>query len=229
VAALDPVERELNATPGSFKPDGLWERYGQPGGLAVDSVSWWDCREWLQRLNRWLVDHWAEQGGMGTAPVMMLPSESQWEAACRGGSEQAMPFHFGEVLDPSWANVDGNYTYGAGRKGEYRQRPMATGAFGLVNHWGLAEMHGQLSEWCGDQWHVDPIGPGWPQDGSPWEEPDPALEGSGQQVHQLLRGGSWFGGPRLCRTAFRNGDHPGIVYTLVGVRPCCLLPPGFPS
>jgi formylglycine-generating enzyme required for sulfatase activity len=103
----------------------------------------------------------------------------------------------------------------------------ATGAFGLVNHWGLADMHGQLLEWCGDQWHVDPIGPGWPQNGSPWEEPDPALEVSGQPVHLLLRGGSWFLDPLICRAAFRGSLHPGNVGASNGVRPCCLLPLGF--
>ena len=135
VAVLPEVERKLSLTPGTHKPDGLWERFAQPGSLAVDSVSWQDGQEWLKRLNRWLNEQWLALGGHGEPPVFALPSESQWEAACRAGS--GTPFHFGDTLDPSWANYNGNYTYGPGRKGIFRQRPVPVGAFGLVNRWGL--------------------------------------------------------------------------------------------
>jgi formylglycine-generating enzyme required for sulfatase activity len=193
----------------------------------VDSVSWFDCGEWLARLNHWLREQWAALEGTAAAPQLALPSESQWEGACRAGS--STPFQCGDTLDPSWANYDANYTYGRGRKGEYRQRPTATGALAVVNRWGLAEMHGQLFEWCGDRWHPDPVGPGWRQDGSAWEEPDAALEGLQDQEFRLLRGGSWVSGPNGCRAAYRNSSHPGDVDTPFGVRPCCLLPPSIPS
>ncbi len=89
-------------------------------------------------------------------------------------------------------------------------------------------MHGQLSEWCGDQWHPDPTAQGWPNDGSAWEEVDPDLEamGSAQKDWKLLRGGSWFNVPRRCRAAVRNSNHPINFYSSVGFRPCCLLPSG---
>ena len=226
VALLPRLERELSPTPGTYKPDDLWERFAQPGGLPVDSVSWLDCREWLQRLNQWINSEWPSLGGQGEAPQLALPGEGQWEAACRAGTDS--PFHFGDALDASWANYDGGYTYGSGRKGGYRQRPVPVGFFGLVNRWGLAEMHGQLFEWCGDQWHPDPTGEGWPSAGLPWEGVDPALEalGSAQKEWKLLRGGSWFNGPLGCRAAFRDGDVPAVVFSSSGVRPCCLLPPG---
>jgi formylglycine-generating enzyme required for sulfatase activity len=223
VARLPRQERDLNPTPGTYKPDDLWERFAQPGALPVDSVSWNDCQEWLRRLNRWLVEHWPKLGGQGEAPQLALPSESQWEAACRAGS--GTPFHFGDTLDATWANVDGNYTYGAGRTGAYRQRPVPVGFFGLVNRWGLAEMHGQLLEWCGDHWHRDPRA-GSMADGSPVDELDPDLEGNQEQNYRLLRGGSWFSAPLNCRAAFRGSSIPANVNTIFGVRPCCLLPPG---
>ena len=71
---------------------------------------------------------------------------------------------------------------------------MPVGFFGLVNRWGLAEMHGQLFEWCGDSWHPNPTGEGWPRDGEAWQGVDPALEalGTAQKDWKLLRGGSWF-------------------------------------
>ncbi|GDX77856.1 hypothetical protein LBMAG41_29360 [Cyanobium sp.] len=223
VAALPRLERDLNPTPGSHKPDDLWERFAQPGGLAVESVSWNDCQEWLQRLNRWLKEQWPEFGGEGDAPVFGLPSESQWEVACRAGG--STPFHFGDTLDASWANYQGGSTYGPGRTGDYRQRPVPMGFFGLVNRWGLAEMHGQLLEWCADQWHRDPRD-GSTGDGSPLEDPDADLEGNQEQAYRLLRGGSWIGAPLGARAAFRNGGPPGYVLALVGVRPGCFSPPG---
>ena len=227
VAMLPRLERDLNPTPGSYKPDDLWERFAQPGGLPVDSVSWNDCQEWLGRLNRWLLEQWSELGGQGDSPQLALPGEGQWEAACRAGVNT--PFHYGDTLDASWANYDGGYTYGSGRKGVYRQRPVPVGFFGLVNRWGLAELHGQMFEWCGDQWHPDPTGEGWPSAGQPWEGVDPTLEalGTAQKELRLLRGGSWFGEPHYCRAAVRLTAHPAFVVTDYGVRPCCLLPPGF--
>ncbi len=155
VAALPSLERDISQAPGTYEAKGLWESYAEPGGLAVDSVSWNDCQEWLQRLNLWLKEQWPELGGQGEAPQLALPSESQWEAACRAGD--STPFHFGDTLEASWANYNGNYTYGRGRTGAFRQRPVPLGFFGLVNRWGLAEMHGQLLEWCADQWHRDPV------------------------------------------------------------------------
>jgi formylglycine-generating enzyme required for sulfatase activity len=240
VAALPRLERDINPTPGTYEARGLWESYAQPSGLVVDSVSWNDCQEWLRRLNRWLVAHWQEQGGQGEAPQLALPSESQWEAACRAGS--GSPFHFGDTLDSSWANYNGHYTYGAGRKGAHRQRPVQVGFFGLVNRWGLAEMHGQLMEWCADQWHRSPCGAnqgkrrGWfggggtqqeLLDGSALEGADPGLaEVPQEQQMRLLRGGSWFLNPHFARAACRDGLRPDGVFTNVGVRPGCFSPPG---
>jgi formylglycine-generating enzyme required for sulfatase activity len=102
------------------------------------------------------------------------------------------------------------------------------GFFGLVNRWGLAELHGQLYEWCRDQWHPDPTGEGWPSAGIPWQGVDPSLEalGTAQKDWKLLRGGSWFNGPHDCRAAYRFSRHLVGVFTNDGVRPCCLLPPG---
>jgi formylglycine-generating enzyme required for sulfatase activity len=243
---------QLEAAPHTFREEDSWERYGQPGALPVDSVSWNQCQQWLEALNGWLVGQWpewAEQNpGLGSQAVQLaLPSESQWEAACRAqeapsaDEPKSPPFHFGATLDPTWARYDATTTYGRGRRGDYKKRPVPIGFFGLVNRWGLAELHGQLQEWCADQWHRSPIpadqgkrrgwfsGVGTPQallDGSALVGPDSGLtEVPREQEMKLLRGGSWLGGPHACRAAFRSGGHPDAVYTPVGVRPGCFSPP----
>ena len=233
-AVVEALPAEARGTlkpgPGTFRGEDQWERFGQPGGLPVDSVNWNAAVEWLQALNGWLAEQWpawaAQHPGIGATPAQLaLPSESQWEAACRGAADPPTPFHFGATLDPSWARYDPSYTYGKGRRGEYLQRPVPIGFFGLVNTHGLAELHGQLLEWCGDQWHRDPVA-GAPPEGGSMGGADPGLAGDKEQRYRLLRGGSWFLGPINCRAASRYGNYPAYVDSVNGVRPCCLLPPG---
>jgi formylglycine-generating enzyme required for sulfatase activity len=80
-----------------------------------------------------------------------LPSEAEWEYACRAGT--TTPFHFGETITSELANYNANYTYGAGVKGIYREQTTPVGSFGVANSFGLYDMHGQVWEWCADHWH----------------------------------------------------------------------------
>jgi formylglycine-generating enzyme required for sulfatase activity len=228
VEAVGAIERELDAAPGKANPETLWERHGQPSELAVDSVSWHQSREWLGRLNRWLAEQWEALGGSGAPAQLALPSENQWEGACRAGA--TTPFHFGDALDGSWARFDATvYPFGRSRKGGSKpKQPWVNGSSGLVNRWGLAELHGQLYEWCEDAWHPNPVGQGHPQDGGPWREEDAELvrRESGQRGWKLLRGGSWFGEPHICRAAFRGSYNPDVDNSSNGLRPCCPSPPG---
>jgi formylglycine-generating enzyme required for sulfatase activity len=241
VEAVAAGERELEAAPGKASPESLWERHGQPGALAVDSVSWNDSQEWLRRLNRWLNENWRELGGSGEAPRLALPSESQWEVACRGDAKPPTPFHFGATLDASWARYDASKTFGKGRKGAKFKQPWSNGSSGLVNRWGLAELHGQLSEWCADLWNRDPRlavqrprrlfggkrnAEVAPMADGPVDQLDPALKGNLEQRYRLLRGGSWVVSPRRARAAFRFSYNPDFVGTFIGMRPCCPSPPG---
>jgi formylglycine-generating enzyme required for sulfatase activity len=241
VEAVAAGERELEAAPGKASPESLWERHGQPGELAVDSVSWNDSQEWLRRLNRWLNENWQALGGSGEVSQLALPSESQWEVACRGDAKPPTPFHFGATLDGSWARYDASYTYGRGRKGAKFKQPWTNGSSGLVNRWGLAELHGQLFEWCADLWNRDPRSAiqrprglfggnrnaeAAPIAAGPVDQLDPALKGNQEQRYLLLRGGSWFINPRNARAAFRLSSSPDNVFTSIGLRPCCPSPPG---
>ena len=227
VEAVGEIDGDLDGAPGKANLESLWERHGQPVELAVDSVSWHQSRQWLGRLNRWLLEQWGEQGGRGKAPQLALPSENQWEGACRAGA--TTPFHFGDTLDGRWAQYDASaYPFGNGRRANGKpKQPWLNGSSGLVNRWGLAEMHGQLYEWCEDAWHPNPVGRGHPQDGAPWREEDRDLVRgeSSQRGWKLLRGGSWFLSPPSCRAAYRARAHPAYVGTDIGVRPYCPLPP----
>jgi formylglycine-generating enzyme required for sulfatase activity len=216
------VERELEAAPGKAHPEALWDRWGEPGAIAVDSVSWHDSQEWLGRLNRWLAVQGPPLGGTEARPQLHLPSESQWEVACQASPLGApgQPFHFGATLDASWARYDASFIYGKGRKGRKVKQPGVNGAYGLVNRWGLADLHGQLWEWCADRWQPDPCE----------EEAGAGEAGEGEERHQerrfrISRGGSWFHNPRLARCSFRNSSDPDFDGTYGGLR-LCWRPPG---
>jgi formylglycine-generating enzyme required for sulfatase activity len=120
-----------------------------------------------------------------------LPSETEWEYACRAGTATA--FWWGSSISTGDANYNGNHTYGAGKKGEYRKAAVAVDSF-KPNPWGLLQVHGNVWEWCADNWHENYRGA--PQDGSAWKGED--------ETRRVLRGGSWFDYPRSLRAARRN-------------------------
>ncbi|MFN9622269.1 MAG: SUMF1/EgtB/PvdO family nonheme iron enzyme, partial [Cyanobacteriota bacterium] len=215
VAELPGLEGDLILSPGTYDAKGLWESHAQPGGLAVESVSWNTCQEWLKQLNGWLQEKWRAMGGKGAPPVFDLPSESQWEVACRAGSNY--PFYFGDTLDSSWANYDGGrVVYGIGaRRGVFRNKPTPIGFFGMVNSWGLTDMHGNCLEWCSNMWHPNPA--------RKFRQRNETLGGEPGLVHRVIRGGSFFGDPEDCRAACRKATHAGDINTNIGFRPYCNL------
>jgi formylglycine-generating enzyme required for sulfatase activity len=148
--------------------------------LPVENVSWNDCRAFIAKLN-------ARKDGY----VYRLPSEAEWEYACRAGTKS--PFWFGEALTTEQANYNGNYPYGDGPKGEYRERTMPVGSC-ISTAWGLHDMHGNVWEWCQDCWHEDYNGA--PKDGRAWEE--------GANNRRILRGGSWLSYAVNCRSSYRH-------------------------
>jgi formylglycine-generating enzyme required for sulfatase activity len=191
-------QRELKPEPSRFK--------GQPdrGQRPVENVSWEEAREFCRRLSQ------------RTGRTYTLPSEAQWEYACRAGTKT--PFAFGETISPELANYDGNYSFGDGPTGVSRGQTTPVGKF-PGNAWGLQDMHGNVWEWCLDHWHENYEGA--PIDGSAWLNKDLQQTEAGR----LLRGGAWFNSPQLCRSAFRIGERPAISLNFVGFRVCC-LPPG---
>jgi formylglycine-generating enzyme required for sulfatase activity len=166
----------------------------------VVNVSWNDAMAFCQRLR------------LRTGKNYTLPSEAQWEYACRAGT--TTPFHFGETISSELANYNGTETYGDGPEGEHRRQTTDVGMF-PANAWGLHDMHGNVWEWCADHWYANYEGA--PDDGRPWLD-----ENAREDESRLLRGGSWFSLPRDCRSAYRYYNHPVNRYNDLGFRVCCL-------
>jgi formylglycine-generating enzyme required for sulfatase activity len=176
------------------------DRFVAPNKPVV-GVSWDDAAEFCDRL--------AKQ----TDRPYRLPSEAEWEYACRAGT--TTPFYFGKTLTTEVANYNGDYTYADGPKGEYRKGTTPVDHFGIANAFGLSDMHGNVWEWCQDPWHENYDGA--PTDGSAW------IEG-GDSSYRVIRGGSWYIYPRLCRSAYRNIYDPAYRDFSYGFRVCCASP-----
>ena len=139
-----------------------------------------------------------------------MPSEAQWEYACRAGT--ATPFHFGDTITPDLVNYDGNDFYGSAPKGIDRQKTTSVGSF-PANAFGLYDMHGNVWELCQDVWHDNYNGA--PTDGSAWES-------GGNIESRLVRGGSWLNPPQSCRSACRYEIAPDFDNFLIGFRVVCV-------
>ncbi len=173
VAALPQIQQPLNPYPSKFKGS----------NRPVESVSWDEAVEFCARLSE------------KTGREYRLPSESEWEYACRAGTTTS--FHFGEMITTDLVNCSSD-TYGMDVKSKYRKETTDVGSFQIANAFGLYDMHGLVWEWCADTWHNNYSGA--PADGSAWE-----IEG--ELYRRLLRGGSWRYSAELCRSASRSWDN----------------------
>ncbi|MGB3651281.1 MAG: SUMF1/EgtB/PvdO family nonheme iron enzyme [Rivularia sp. (in: cyanobacteria)] len=198
VAALPKINRDLEENPSYFKG------YDRP----VECVTWHDAIEFCARLSK------------HTGKKYRLPSEAEWEYACRAGT--TTPFYFGETITTEIANyrgTDSNYqgklypgNYGYGPKGKYREQTTDVDMF-PPNSFGLYDMHGNIEQLCLDYWHdsYDRA----PTDGSAWVDNDNCSD-------KVVRGGSWFDYPGRCRSAYRSyhdpDDEPCDIF---GLRVVC--------
>ena len=205
VAKLPKIKLDLDPDPSHFKGN----------NRPVETVSWREAVEFCARLSK------------KTGRNYRLPSEAEWEYACRAGT--TTPFHFGQTITTDQVNYNGNYTYGNSRKGKYREETTDVGSF-PPNAFGLYEMHGNIWEWCADPWHDSYKGA--PNDGRVWDEKDndnryqnsmDLLVKSGNDDRtRLLRGGSWNYYPRGCRSAFRDPNASDSRVDLSGFRFVCV-------
>ncbi len=191
VASLPQVNRELKLNPSYFNRD----------NRPVEFVNWYDTVEFCERLSQY------------TNRTYRLPTEAEWEYACR--ARTTTPFYFGETITAELANYDATSTYRDGLTGEYRQETTSVDHFGIANAFGLCDMHGNVWEWCLDHWHDNYDGA--PNDGSAWLTDD-------EGAVRVLRGGSWFNNPRDCRCASRGCNEPNNDEDNIGLRVVCEFP-----
>ncbi len=158
----------------------------------VEQVSWDDTQHFIAELNQRIAGLQAR-----------LPTEAEWEYACRAGT--TTPFSFGENITPEQVNYDGEYPYAGGEKGLNRERTVPVGSL-PPNPWGLYEMHGNVWEWCEDWYGEYP------------NEPQIDPHGPEEGVYRVLRGGSWIGYGRYARSAHRHRYGPDYRYDYIGFR-----------
>lgn len=201
VAAFPTVNQELNPDPSGFKGE----------NHPVECVNWFDAVEFCARLSQ------------RTKRNYRLPSEAEWEYACRAGT--TTPFHFGKTITSELANYDPRSlitrfefsfkAFGSGETGEYRGQPTPVDFFGIANDFGLCDMHGNVLEWCLDHWHENYKGA--PINGSAW------LSENENSKH-VLRGGSWYFSLGRCRSAYRYQFSARYANYDIGFRVMCEMP-----
>ncbi len=180
-------------------------RYGVSGSVRPQSeenhpvvhVSWNDAVEYC----RWLSEK--------TGKSYRLPTEAEWEYACRAGS--LSPFNTGENLTTNQANYNGNYPYNNNPKGVYRQNTVVVNSF-APNAWGLYNMHGNVWEWCSD-WYGGTYYDECKSNGTVINPVGPAIGSL-----RVIRGGSWSNPAEFCRSASRRIIPPGYRDNFVGFR-----------
>jgi formylglycine-generating enzyme required for sulfatase activity len=184
VANLPKINRDINPEPSNFKGD----------NLPVEQVSWHHAQEFCQRLSR------------ETGRTYRLPSEAEWEYACR--AKTSTPFYFGKKITTHLANYCGE---NKDINSVYHQQTTEVGTF-PANSFGLYDMHGLVWEWCADYDHDDYHGA--PSDGSAWLD-------DGNEEYRILRGGSWNSSPNLCRSASRFSENASVTDKEFGFRVVC--------
>jgi len=193
----------MGSNPSSFKG---WN-------MPVERVTWFDAVEYCNKLSQkeGLTPAYTISGTGNSRTVdwnknangYRLPTEAEWEYACRAGT--TTPFSTGNNITTDQANYDGNYPYSNYGRGQWREKTTNVGSF-PANAWGVFDMHGNVFEWCWDWYGVYESGP----------QTDPAGAESG--LYRVLRGGSWFDNGRYIRSANRNSSSPSLRSHSVGFR-----------
>jgi formylglycine-generating enzyme required for sulfatase activity len=199
----EQYERVMGSNPSYFSAKRRGKDKGQDTKrFPVESVSWDDAAAFCRTLSDLPEEKQHKR-------LYLLPTEAQWEYACREGGSSKTPFHFGAFLSSELANFDGNFPYGGAAKGDYLERTTTVGSY-KPNKFGLYDMHGNVWEWCADSYDKDFYRK---------EEAKVDPENKGKDGdRRVLRGGSWFNDGRDCRAAYRNYIAPDNRINYIGFR-----------
>ena len=172
------------------------DRDRDSGDQPAINVSWHGAQDYCA----WLSER--------TGAAYRLPSEAEWEYACRAGSTG--PFWWGDTITPGEANYDGSFAYNNGETGEYRQRTLPVRSFS-PNGFGLYQVHGNVLEWCEDDWQGS-------HEGAASDGTARVFDQDRKIQSKVVCNGSWSRFPRNCRSAFRFNDEPGDQISGIGFR-----------
>jgi formylglycine-generating enzyme required for sulfatase activity len=174
--------------------------------FPVESVNWDDAGLFLSTLS-------SLEAEREVGRDYRLPTEAEWEYACRGLAYSSTPFHFGMTLSSAQANFLGYSPTGGGDRREFLDRPSKVGSY-RANGFGLLDLHGNVWEWCADWYSPNYYA------ASPWQDPPGAAGGTAR----VFRGGSWNSWDRSCRSAIRMRNAPGFRLWDLGFRVALTLP-----
>ena len=180
----------------------------------VENIEWIHAKGFCEQLSNLPAEKNAGR-------TYRLPSEAEWEYACRAGSSSA--FSSGPTLSADQANFNGGYPAGGAKKGRYLRKTAKVGSY-KPNAFGLYDMHGNVAEWCAD-WYdpeyyldspdEDPLGPPF------GVVPTKFTNNGDQNFFVVVRGGSWVDDGRACRSAYRFRAMPKTSYRIIGFRVAC--------
>jgi formylglycine-generating enzyme required for sulfatase activity len=173
--------------------------------FPVESVSWHEAKKFCDKLT-------ALPDERKAGRAYRLPTEAQWEYACRAGT--STPFNFGKSASSKEANFDGNYPYGGGEKGKFLERPTKVNSY-EANRWGLHDMHGNVYQWTADWYEINYYA----------SSPEVDTQGPKTGTARVMRGGCFRIEGRFCRAAFRGYDDPDHRRDNIGFRVLLVAPP----
>jgi formylglycine-generating enzyme required for sulfatase activity len=213
MGVYEVTQAEYEKVMGSGQP---WQRsiFHKDRGGGPDhpreNVRWYHAVEFCKKLSALPAE---KQAGR----TYRLPSEAEWEYACRAGTKTA--FHYGNSLSSKQANFNGTEPYGGAKKGPYLKKTAKVGSY-KPNAWGLYDMHGNVAEWCSDYYDKDYYR------NSPKADPKGPAKGVvptdyNNDFYRVVRGGCWLDEGRGCRSAYRSKGMPHDPYRLIGFRVVC--------
>ncbi len=206
----EQYEKVMGTNPSDFRPTGKGSdmvKGMDTRSFPVDTVIWQDAVDFCKKLSDMPAEKRARR-------LYRLPTEAEWEHACRAGARKYSTFYHGDTLSSLQANFDGGSPYGGAGRGPRLGRTARVGSY-KPNPWGLYDMEGNVWEWCQDWWGSNYYATG------PKKDPP----GPNTGTYKICRGGAWINPSLYCRSAHRGWSSPTNRWNNSGMRALCEVAP----